>query len=76
MAEADERAVAGIVRELTGKPPREVRFIETQDGVLLFVTVRIAGGSLADAHARASEIEERIRAELPEVADVVVHTEP
>ena len=76
VAEADERAVAGIVRELTGEPPREVRFIETQDGVLLFVTVRIAGGSLADAHARASEIEERIRAELPEVADVVVHTEP
>ena len=68
--------MAGIVRELTGEPPREVRFIETQDGVLLFVTVGIAGGSLADAHERASEIEERIRAELPEVADVVVHTEP
>ena len=74
--EADERAVAGIVRELTGEPPREVRFIETADGVLLFVTVRIAGGSLAEAHERASEIEERIRAELAEVADVVVHTEP
>ena len=76
LAEADERAVAGIVRELTGEPPREVRFIETQDGVLLFVTVQIAGSSLAEAHQRASEIEERIRAELPEVADVVVHTEP
>ena len=65
LAEADQRAVAGIVRELTGEPPREVRFIETEDGVLLFVTVRIAGGSLAEAHERASEIEERIRAELP-----------
>src|SRR5215207_3636656 len=76
LAVADERAVAGIVRERTGKPPREVRFIETQDGVLLFVTVQIAANSLAEAHERASEIEERIRAELPEVADVVVHTEP
>jgi divalent metal cation (Fe/Co/Zn/Cd) transporter len=76
LAEADQRTVAGIVRELTGESPREVRFIETEDGVLLFVTVRIAGGSLAEAHERASEIEERIRAELPEVADVVVHTEP
>ena len=76
LAVADQRTVAGIVRELTGEPPREVRFIETEDGVLLFVTVRIVGGSLAEAHERASEIEERIRAELPEVADVVVHTEP
>ena len=68
--------MAGIVRELTDRPPREVRFIETPDGVLLFVTVQIAGSSLAEAHERASEIEERIRAELPEIADVVVHTEP
>ena len=73
LAEADQRAVAGIVRELTGEPPREVRFIETEDGVLLFVTVRI--GRLArEAHERASEIEHPRRA--AEVADVVVHTEP
>ena len=32
--------------------------------------------ALADAHARASEIEERIRLKLPQIADVVVHTEP
>ena len=31
---------------------------------------------LDEAHARASEIEERIRRERPEIADVVVHTEP
>jgi divalent metal cation (Fe/Co/Zn/Cd) transporter len=64
-----------VVHELTGERPREVRFIDTEDGVLLFVTVRIEGGSLAEAHQLASEIEERIRAEL-DVADVVVHTEP
>ena len=74
--EPGERAVVEIVRELTGEPPREVRFIETDEGVLLFVTVRVEEASLAEAHQRASEIEERIRAELPEVADVVVHTEP
>jgi len=34
------------------------------------------GTSLADAHARASEIEERIRRERPEISDVIVHTEP
>ena len=31
---------------------------------------------LAEAHARASEIEERIRRARPDVADVIVHTEP
>jgi cation diffusion facilitator family transporter len=72
----DERAVAEIVRELTGEPPREVRFIQTDEGLLVFVTVRVSAISLADAHQRASEIEERIRTDRPEIADVVVHTEP
>ena len=31
---------------------------------------------LADAHARASEVEERIRHAQPSIAEVVVHTEP
>ena len=32
--------------------------------------------ALADAHARASEIEQRIRRDHPAIADVIVHTEP
>jgi len=72
----DERSIAEVVRELTGEPPREIRFIQTDEGLLLFVTVRVAGASLAEAHQQASEIEERIRADRPEIADVVVHTEP
>jgi divalent metal cation (Fe/Co/Zn/Cd) transporter len=75
-AAADEATVVEIVRSATGEPPREVRFIQTDEGLLVFVTVRVAGGSLADAHQRASEIEERIRADVPNLADVVVHTEP
>ena len=75
-AEADEGAVDAIVRELTGEPPQEVRFIQTDEGMLLFVTVRVTGSSLAEAHQQASAIEKRIRAALPDVADVVVHTEP
>jgi divalent metal cation (Fe/Co/Zn/Cd) transporter len=31
---------------------------------------------LAEAHSRASEIEEQIRAELPAVSEIIVHTEP
>jgi divalent metal cation (Fe/Co/Zn/Cd) transporter len=31
---------------------------------------------LVDAHQLASELEEQLRRQLPEIADVVVHTEP
>jgi cation diffusion facilitator family transporter len=76
-AEGDEAIVAEIVRELTGSPPREVRFRDTDQGLVAFVTVLVEAGQPLDAaHARASEIEARIRAERPEIADVVVHTEP
>jgi cation diffusion facilitator family transporter len=73
----DEQAVAGVVRRLTGESPREVRLVRTEEGLLAFVTLRVsADRTLAEAHAFASEVEERLREELPEIADVVVHTEP
>jgi cation diffusion facilitator family transporter len=68
-----ERAVLGV----TGREPREVRTLDTKDGLVVLVTLALEGGrSLADAHDEASAVSERIRAALPGVADVVVHTEP
>jgi cation diffusion facilitator family transporter len=76
-APPDEQRVIDVVRELTGEPPREVRLVRTDEGLLVFVTLRVpADQTLAEAHARASDVEERIREQLPEIADVVVHTEP
>jgi cation diffusion facilitator family transporter len=76
-ARTDDAVVAGIVREITGVSPREVRFRHTEQGLVAFVTVQVGEGqALDEAHARASEIEARIRGERPEIADVVVHTEP
>ncbi len=73
----DATAVERIVRDATGSPPRALRFLRTDDGLVAFLTLGLdAGWSLDDAHSRASEIEARIRAEAPEIADVVVHTEP
>jgi cation diffusion facilitator family transporter len=73
----DESAVARVVADETGSPPREVRFVRTDEGLVVFLTVALGPeGSLADAHGRASAVEERVRQTLPEVADVVVHTEP
>jgi cation diffusion facilitator family transporter len=76
-AQADDAVVAEVVREVTGAPPRDVHFRHTEQGLVAFVTVRVdAGQALDEAHARASEIEARIREQRPEIADVVVHTEP
>jgi len=74
---ADRALVERIVRETTGSSPRELRFVRTDDGLLAFLTLGLdPDASLAEAHARASEIEERIRRERPDIADVIVHTEP
>jgi cation diffusion facilitator family transporter len=76
-AGADVALVERIVRETTGSPPRELRFRRTEEGLLAYLTLALdAGTSLAEAHARASEVEERIRRERPEISDVIVHTEP
>jgi cation diffusion facilitator family transporter len=73
----DSATIERIVREVTGVAPREVRFLRTEDGLVALLTLGLdPHSSLADAHGRASEIEERIRREQPEIADVVVHTEP
>jgi len=73
----DAGAIELLVREETGAPPRELRFVRTDDGLVAFVTLGLAGDeSLADAHGRASAVEERIRQAVPAIADVVVHTEP
>jgi divalent metal cation (Fe/Co/Zn/Cd) transporter len=69
--------VVRIVRRRTGAAPRELRFLQTEDGLVAFLTLVLDPGSaLADAHAQASEIEEDIRRALPRLADVSVHTEP
>ena len=73
----DQKAVEAAVRAETGAAPRELRFVRTDDGLVAFLTLGLAGeDTLTDAHARASAVEERVRSAVPEIADVVVHTEP
>jgi cation diffusion facilitator family transporter len=76
-ATVDEDAVKAAVREETGAPPRELRFVRTDDGIVAFLTVSLGPReSLAEAHTRASALEERVRGAVSGIADVVVHTEP
>ncbi len=73
----DPAEVERIVADVTGGRPRALRFLNTDEGIVVFLTLGLPGvTSLADAHARASTVEKRIRSALPEVADVIVHTEP
>jgi cation diffusion facilitator family transporter len=66
-----------LVRHETGVDPIGVRVLPTERGIVVFLDVSVsAGGSLADAHHQASELEEALRKQLPQIADVVVHTEP
>lgn len=73
----DPMEIEWIVRELTGGPPRSIRFLNTTEGLVVFLTLVLdASRSLSEAHATASSIEERVRAALPGIDDVIVHTEP
>jgi cation diffusion facilitator family transporter len=73
----ESEAVRAIVRETTGAEPRELRFLATDNGLVAFLTLAMAPErALAEVHASASEIEERIRRDHPEIVDVIVHTEP
>ena len=73
----DAETVSRIVAARSGQAPRELRFLSTPDGLVLYLTLGVDGSlPLADAHRRASEIEEEIRAALPAVSEIIVHTEP
>jgi cation diffusion facilitator family transporter len=75
--ESEEAFVLRIVRDATGASPRELRFLETEGGLVAFLTLALDPHTeLQAAHATASAIEERIRQERPEISEVHVHTEP
>jgi cation diffusion facilitator family transporter len=77
IVESEAASVLRIVHEQTGGPPRELRFLETDGGLVAFLTLALDPHTeLEVAHATASAIEERIRQERPEISEVHVHTEP
>ena len=73
----EHELVARIVRDALGCEAKELRFVYTDDGLVVHLTLPLPPGTtLAEAHAEASRIEETIRGERPEIVDVLVHTEP
>ncbi len=71
------QTVRTIVQEQTGTAPDDVRLLPTDAGIVLFITISVGSDqSLTQAHEIASELEEVLRQHIPQIADVVVHTEP
>jgi cation diffusion facilitator family transporter len=73
----ERERITRLVVERTGRPPRELRLLHTDDGLVVFVSVVAAPDiRLPDAHELASRLEDDIRDAQPHMTDVVVHTEP
>jgi cation diffusion facilitator family transporter len=69
--------IEAAAERAAGGPLRDLRLLQTEKGVIAFITLGLDPAStLADAHSWASEVEERLRRARPDVADVIVHTEP
>ena len=74
---SERRRISDLVRTRTGDPPRQLRLLETDSGLVVFVSVTVAAGmALPEAHELASRLEDDIREGQPHIEDVVVHTEP
>jgi cation diffusion facilitator family transporter len=73
--------ITALVREQTGRPPRRLRLLTTDLGLVVFLDVAASpDATLEAAHDMARRLEQEIRRGRPEgsarIVDVVVHTEP
>jgi cation diffusion facilitator family transporter len=70
-------AIESTVRRVTGSAPLSVTFRDGEQGRVALVTVTLPGDEpLPSAHRHAGAIEEAVRERCPDLADVIVHTEP
>jgi divalent metal cation (Fe/Co/Zn/Cd) transporter len=73
----DVETIERVVTEVAGRAPRGTRVLTTPDGLVVLLTITLAGDvPLARAHDEAGAVAARVRAAIPGVADVIVHTEP
>jgi cation diffusion facilitator family transporter len=73
----ERAAIEEAVRRHAGHAPVSVRFRDGERGRIALVTVGLPGDQpLPAAHGHAGAIEEAVRERCPQLADVIVHTEP
>jgi cation diffusion facilitator family transporter len=76
-----DRAARGeierLVHERTGTQPRHLTLLSTDAGRVIFLTLGVKRGeSLMAAHKLAGELEDELRHHVPDIADVVIRTDP
>lgn len=70
------REIRRIVLERTAEQPRGTELLRTEAGRIIFLTLGVGPNvTLVDAHQLAGELEEELRRQIPDIADVIVHTE-
>jgi cation diffusion facilitator family transporter len=70
-------SLADSIERILGRPPVRLEVRQSEVGPLALLTITTdPGARLAAAHTLASDLERDLRLEHPELADVVVHTEP
>jgi divalent metal cation (Fe/Co/Zn/Cd) transporter len=71
------REIERLVRERTGAWPQRVKLLSTNAGRVVFLTLGVdREETLTAAHRLAGELEEELRHRIPDIADVVVRTDP
>jgi cation diffusion facilitator family transporter len=71
------QTIEDVVRHVTGAAPATIGFRDGEHGRVALVTITLPGEQpLPSAHRHAGAIEESVRERCPELADVIVHTEP
>jgi cation diffusion facilitator family transporter len=71
------QAIRRLVRARTGIEARSVRLLPAAAGHVVFLTIDAGpDATLFAAHQLAGELEEELRLRVPNLVDVVVHTEP
>jgi cation diffusion facilitator family transporter len=69
--------LAGSIERILGHPPARLDIRQSEVGPVALLTITTdPGAGLAAAHMLASDLERELRIDHPELADVVVHTEP
>ncbi len=70
-------SLEGSIERILGRPPLRLEVRQSEVGPVALLTITTEPGArLAAAHELAGDLERDLRLEHPELADVVVHTEP
>ncbi len=76
-AEPDYALRARAEADALGLATHEVRIADAPEGKILEMHVEVPPGqTLGRAHEQVSQLEQNVRASLPDVADVITHIEP